>query len=70
MELTCAFSIFPRGGFFLPVTPFTVPGPDNVVNRIMSKNEKSVMEPYTAVIDSCSEFLANQTMLPFRDAAQ
>lgn len=63
MELTCAFSIFPRGGFFLPVTPFSAHGPDNVVDKIMSKNEKLVMQPYTAGI-ICNILSDNNSRFP------
>ena len=47
MELTRAFSVFPRGGFYLALTPFLSPSL-SVVNNSQSNN--STMKPYTAGI--------------------
>lgn len=44
MELTRAFSIFPRGGLYLPLTPFLTSF------LLPEKNKKTVMKPYTAGI--------------------
>ncbi len=54
MELTRAFSIFPRGGFTIPLTPFMTSffssGLDDSVYLQQIYTDNSVMTPYTAGI--------------------
>ncbi len=50
MELTRAFSVFPRGGIFLPLTPFMTNSSFSFLQTGNNQNNDSVMKPYTAGI--------------------
>ncbi len=49
MELTRAFSVFPRGGVFIPLTPF-LDSSEFSLSTTVYNNTNSVMESYTAGI--------------------
>ncbi|MEA1911169.1 MAG: penicillin-binding transpeptidase domain-containing protein, partial [Spirochaetota bacterium] len=51
MELTRAFSVFPRGGFYLALTPYLAPFQTPYLRAgDNSQSDNSVMKPYTAGI--------------------
>jgi penicillin-binding protein 1C len=50
MELTRAFSVFSRGGIFLPLTPFAKQSENTFLQKTTSGENVLVMKPYTAGI--------------------
>jgi penicillin-binding protein 1C len=63
MELTRAFSIFPRGGFFLSLTPFLTTDLNDIDLPRQGDTDNSVMKPYTAGI-ICNILSDNDSRFP------